>query len=828
MNRLSLVLQLMFIASWCAGADAADVAFEEARHVCVRGEQCHLRLAASKGDTVGFAVDGYQRAQVPIQDGAAVYTIDTRLLRAGDYTVTAEATAGGQPCGEARFPLTVARAFDTERMPVWRWGGGGSDMPWWMARGFTGGWLSSYRDPTDAVSADTVSHARHTMDDATRYDFDLGLYFHTLLSDKWNDLEDVKAMLPDGSRSEKVYPLEPEVVDYTKTAVESWMNLARDYPGLRHVMLDSEWQTPYCVNEAAAALCREETGLDIREFVVGKGEIAGPATVIEGIIEDDNPRYRFLQWWWQRGHGMAPLNEIQNEIVKRHRPDLITWHEPYRLAPVRHSHKGLDCIGTWTYGAPDIKRLCYTTYLQAAARPEQQLVHQDITLFVYARFVMPLDESTADLSRDFSGKDPYFTAGPDYAREAMWLVLSQRPDILCFYSGGSLSPTITTLDPHFSSPETYDAIGEVCAALVKPYGPAILASKRVAPRVALLMSAASTWFRASDWLSGYENEKTLPYATLLMRNHVPFDVLLDEDILEGALDRYEVLVMPKADTLLRSEHARICAFAQKGGRVIANNELRAAIPGAAITEFDFGHWNRIAGTALATGDAVTAEEDREIMERYARDLAPLLEGVTREAAAASPRVLVNSLDAGDARYHFFINDDQTYGPRFGHWKLRFELGVAQTADLRVALDGRPVLYDALAHVPVTYEEQDGVAVFTTRLPAARGKLIAALPEPIGSVAITAPERANAGEDINIRIQVVGESGKPFNGALPLKIEVTDPAQRPDQWGRYTATRDGVCTFRFIAAANDAPGTWKVRVVDLIAGKEAIAGILVEN
>ena len=80
---------------------------------------------------------------------------------------------------------------------------------------------------------------------------------------------------------------------------------------------------------------------------------------------------------------------------------------------------------------------------------------------------------------------------------------------------------------------------------MKPYGPAILASERVKPRVAVLMSAASTWFRASPWTPGYENEKTLPFATLLLMNHVPFDVLLDEDILEGALDEYDVLVMPK-------------------------------------------------------------------------------------------------------------------------------------------------------------------------------------------------------------------------------------------------------------------------------------------
>ncbi|HEO70000.1 MAG TPA: hypothetical protein ENN80_01975 [Candidatus Hydrogenedentes bacterium] len=798
----------------------------DGRQIYVRGETATVAVKAPDSDAVAFDIDGWLPAEVPVKDGVAEYKADTALLRAGDYIVRARMLCAGEAVGTQVFPLTVAKVFDNERIPVWRWGGGGADKPWWQQRGFTGGWLASLRDPVDATDPKYVARIKQSIEEAARCDFELGFYMYPMISARWEKDETVKARLPDGSASSKVYPLEPAVVEHTRNLVESWLGRFEDYPGLRHVMLCSEWQTPYCVNDAVAELCREDTGLDINDFVTDGGAIVAPRTVQDGIIEDDNPRYRFLQWWWQRGHGTAPLNEIQHAIVKRHRPDVTTWHEPYRLAPVRYSHKGLDCIGTWTYGAPDIKRLCYTTYLQAAARPERQLVHQDITLFVYGRFVIPLNESTANLAEDFSGKDPYFTAGPDYAREAIWLVLSQRPDILCFYSAGAMAPTKTTLDPYYSSPETYDAIGETCAALVKPYGPALRQCARVEPRVALLMSAASTWFRSSDWLTGYDNEKTLPYATLLMRNHVPFDVLLDEDILEGALDRYDVLVMPKADTLLRSMYERICAFAERGGRVIANNELRATIPRAIITDFGFSAWNRINGEALAKGNAVTAEELRAIMEDYARELAPHLDGVPRPADAASQRILTNSLDGGGVRYHFFVNDDRTYGPRFGEWKLRFELGVPQTAELNIALDERPALYDALQHERIAYEEAAGRAVFTKRLPAARGKLVAALPEPIAGVAVKAPETATPGEVVELTIRVLGESGEAINGALPLRVDVADPAERLDQWGRYTTTRAGVCTFRFIPAINDAPGEWNVRVTELIAGTQAETSITV--
>ena len=119
------------------------------------------------------------------------------------------------------------------------------------------------------------------------------------------------------------------------------------------------------------------------------------------------------------------------------------------------------------------------------------------------------------------------------------------------------------------------------------------------------------------------------------------------------------------------------AFSERGGKVIAEQSLRADIPGATVLELDFSHQARINGANLAKGDAVTAEEDRGIMESYAAQLAPLLNGVPRAATANSPRVLTNSLDSGGVTYHFFVNDERTYGPRFGKWMLRFELGVPQ-------------------------------------------------------------------------------------------------------------------------------------------------------
>src|SRR5207248_2334899 len=78
-----------------------------------------------------------------------------------------------------------------------------------------------------------------------------------------------------------------------------------------------------------------------------------------------------------------------------------------------------------------------------------------------------------------------------------------------------------------------------------------------------------------------------PYCGLLLMNHVPFDVVLDDDVAEGRLRGYDTLVIPRGDTLTKTVHQRIVEFARSGKKVIADKSLRARVPGAVIAEFDF-------------------------------------------------------------------------------------------------------------------------------------------------------------------------------------------------------------------------------------------------
>ncbi|NPV08719.1 MAG: hypothetical protein HPY83_12270 [Anaerolineae bacterium] len=62
------------------------------------------------------------------------------------------------------------------------------------------------------------------------------------------------------------------------------------------------------------------------------------------------------------------------------------------------------------------------------------------------------------------------------------------------------------------------------------------------------------------------------YFHLLARSHVPFDVILDQDLVSGKLDRYKVLILPDAACLTCDAVAAIRRFVERGGSLLSSFE----------------------------------------------------------------------------------------------------------------------------------------------------------------------------------------------------------------------------------------------------------------
>jgi len=835
---------------------AAGARFRNLAQVYPRGVPCEVYLDVSAADRVEFDVSGWLARAVPVRNGQARFRVETSLLRSGDYEIRARLLRARREVGLVRMPLTVAAPRDPDRMPVWNWmgiGGARESDPIEDSRvrqesGFTGGLIGWRMDPPQPSTGRTED--MRLLDQAARLGFDGGFALDPYRSKELQARTELRGVFSDGSPGKTVYPRASESLEFARRMADSWVRSLAEFPALRYLFLSTEIEPPLAPHPEAVRLAREEIGLDLMQLPIVPDKVQGlegegthgriivdAGEFPDGIVPDDHPHLRFLKWWWEGGQGTAAMNAAMSEAAKQRRPDLISFHDPYRLAAVRHSHRGLDMISTWTYGTPDIKRLIYTTYLQAAARADNLRVNQTITLLLCDfEWMVKRPDVKDDFQYDnFSGDRGWFSAGPDYAREATWLVLSQRPDVLSYYEAGLNEFTNPRLDPNANIPETLGAIAETSRFLVRPYGPAILDSERWRPKTALLASAVGSWFGGNPNL-GWAAEQTLPYASLLLMNHVPFDVLLDDDLIEGAAGRYHTLVLPHSPLVTQAMADRIRQFMAAGGRVIVNDPFRADIPGVIRTRYDFSFEYYTRGNTPAD-KLVTAEEHRRRLEGYAADLAGHLEGAGGPVTVSGPvqsgmRVLTNTLEAGEVRYHFLINDYRAYGPRFGKHEVRFELGVPQMASVTISDAERPVLYDAIRRKPIaTTALPDGACGFDIGLPAAGGKLVAALPEPIESLRLDVPAQAAAGENVTIRVLVTGRSGRPIRGSLPLRVDIDDAWGRRTDWSRFSTTHrgsGGVCEFTFIPAINDPTGTWSVHVTDLVSDRKATANITITD
>jgi len=66
----------------------------------------------------------------------------------------------------------------------------------------------------------------------------------------------------------------------------------------------------------------------------------------------------------------------------------------------------------------------------------------------------------------------------------------------------------------------------------------------------------------------------------LARARLPFDWISDDHVYAGWLERYDAVVVPGAWCLPERTHRALVAYAEAGGKVIADEVMRAEIPGS--------------------------------------------------------------------------------------------------------------------------------------------------------------------------------------------------------------------------------------------------------
>ncbi|MFV2069185.1 MAG: hypothetical protein ACC645_19635 [Pirellulales bacterium] len=818
--------------SW---ADAEiGLSIESPRWAFYRGEEILLVVkSANRGEqSIVDAVLSVELADC-VRDSATIeaipagqehrqsFRLPTLAVKSGEYDVRLSLSDKSGTLADLEKRVVIAPKPKPDRLLIWLWGGSGNQ--WYLDHGF-GTWAGIWRATMGRSYGD---QQRRALDTALPTGAAAGIGPNGGLRDvdpsKIDDPDAANLAVREHSKGKIANPFHPEVARLQNEANRRMMEFVKDYPQVKTAFFNTEVVDQLGNN-------RNKAGLDLTEETLGFGEdeLGEPTFVAPGVIADDDRRYLFHKYKFKQGNGLALANQRAADMIHRYRPDIITINDPYRYTSVLDMFPGVDVISTWTYTKPDPKLMLYVETLRAACRPTGQIPLHTITLLNYPGTIAPTEE--------------WMLMGPGRVAVTSWINLSRAPKMMGYYYSSACPPPG---EPGaFRVPyETSLQIKELAEKVYKPYGP-MITNLEIAPRrIAILSSAASIVHRAERSLYGYPNTQIYHFYTVMAMAHLQADVVFDETIERFGLDEYDVLVLAQCDTLTKTVYDQVLRFRKRGGIVIADQFLRADVPGAIRFDFDFTYRKKVSADAIVKNETyaewndhlqpdsaemskvqgITALDDQKFMEAYAARLKKKLAGtVDPDIDCDSPKVLFNMLERGSVSYLVAINDNRTYDERVGQYKAVLGQLLPQSTTVRIKRSGPNGLfaYDMLERKPLEVSKTGDAYEFSVHLTELGGKIVALYPRELGSLEIKTAKAIKRGATSVIRISMRDDSGAPPSGLQPLEVTITDAEGARSEFSGYYCASDGVLNIDFIAALNDEPARWTVSAVDLTAGLTA--------
>jgi hypothetical protein len=765
---------------------------------------------------------------------------ESKLFKTGKYELKCALSQPDKRLDHANFAITIAPRINPDRFVLWHWPSTVHYNSLMMSEQLAFQELDKLAD-LGFTHAQLLGDWAVTKPDAAGkvidYALTLGIELGCLISNSEHGAfktcglpESALIMKSDNSRKCVANPFHPEVIKRNRRWIEPMLNILKDYPGCSSVFMNSELEDCLSISMDQDSIRHHERqlGFDLCQVKRLDRVFAQPADdaayIQAGVIADDDPEYLYSKYYFKAGDGWVATNCMMADIIHDYRPDVKIIADPFRLCSLYGRFDGVDAVSSWTYSHPDPKAMLFIETLRCEALPENKEVIQSITLYNYGGNIAPCGSDRKSL------KD-IICMGADHYLECAWLNLSRAPNGMGIYFSSLLDLTVEDISEFTRPPEILTKMRQLSQTVIQPLG-GILRHLRNTPRkVAVLDSCCSRVYGlCPPPHNHYPNYYIYNFYTLLAMAHIPADVIFEETVLDGRLDQYEILALPCCDTLPLSVYREILNFAKNGGIVIADQWLRADIPSVIRFDFDFAYRKQVNANAIVRGtqfvsnedtavksaweqqtaQGVTAEVDRDIMECYSAILTQALAGkLTLEVACDTPRVLLNQLEYGRAKYLIAVNDNRAYDIRVGKFQATLDQGVAQRAECvwrNLALGSELYNLETGEKLNCPIDEQ-GTGHFELVLEPAWGAIIVALPQPAGKLKITGPEKISIrGKEFIYQVEIPNGVG-----ALPLQAKITDPLGAFSDYSSFLCAIDGIVSIPFAAATDDLPGNWKISV-----------------
>ena len=198
-------------------------------------------------------------------------------------------------------------------------------------------------------------------------------------------------------------------------------------------------------------------------------------------------------------------------------------------------------------------------------------------------------------------------------------------------------------------------------------------------------------------------------------------------------------------------------------------------------------------------------------------------GITPLLGCSESEIWASRQADGDVEYLF---TDNAKMDRFYSSLSNYDVLAPATTTLRLPNDGRPV-YDAVLGGKAPFIAQGKELTATLSYGPGQLRVFARTARPLGGVHVLTPVMAidslneHAPLTLHCNATVVDTAGQVLNGAMPLRIVITDPLGDV-RYDLYRATEHGTLALDLPLAANDAAGAWKIAVTELLANSTGSA------
>ena len=763
----------------------------------------------------------------PGQEMTVHFSIDTRLLKAGEYLLKTQASVPRE--GLVRDEVVrigIARNWNPERFNYFTWGLPRTEeaLEDYAEHGHTMGIAGGRATPLDwehggnpVPESARPERSGPKTEKSSFHQFDLCLKYGilggtNLQSNHGNffppEVYGVNRIGKDEKPTRLPLPYAPAFHDFSVNFARTHAKQYGAYPAYRLMNINTETENHNQPDFSPLGLkrVREEFGADIPEGcenMYAFPHTKMPGLADNGVIDDDHPVLRFYRWFWLKGEGFNALAIDMCKAVNEENPDILVFHDPAERMPfVRDRHDGID-PWDWTYTTPNPLTLPFKIEaIRGFAEPGNDHIVNYVQV-LWKRWTagaVDLCPSAAVIRLGLlhSSSRPVYAVGH---WNTGWMTRTQNRD-------------------------RWEAVENLYQTFWKPLGPVLTNLKEDAPReVAFLVSHTNQLF-AETFRGTWRVESALSaWHEAFLRAGLPVDVMYEETVAEGGLKRYKALFIPFGEVISRSAHEQIVAFAEAGGRVVADHNLGYTVPNVVSVRNDMDHmvWPQWGWYRLRHGDGVTAAQRVEHMWAAVEEISTLFsEECSRIPTADDPWLVVNERRWRGTRYIYAVNDKRSAGWVGKRWQAILEQGEPLHAGIKAPAGQVAAVYDLTAQREVNTASIGGNLVWEDDFAPASAKLYALLPQRVERLELVVPETAERGKPFTIVARVLDKSGACVQGLVPIRLTLRDGQGARSEYSDTFAAKDGVVTVNGWIALNDTGGTWSVKVRELATGGVARA------